>query len=241
MPSEIAKEMPSEIAYDIQHAPAYASLRVQLQAGQTVMVESGAMAAMDPWIKMKSKMKGGLMKGLTRLVGGESLFLSEFTAEGKPGELYISPGVPGDVQHYTMTSGKSLMIQSSGFVASSLSVEIDSKFQGFKGFFSGESLFLLKATGMGDIWFSSYGAILEIPVNGVYIVDTGYIVAFEDSLNYDVEVMGGLSFKSLRTSMFGGEGLVCRFTGQGRLWIQSRHLASLINFINPFRPVKSSD
>ena len=96
MPSEIAKEMPSEIAYDIQHAPAYASLRVQLQAGQTVMVESGAMAAMDPWIKMKSKMKGGLMKGLTRLVGGESLFLSEFTAEGKPGELYISPGVPGE-------------------------------------------------------------------------------------------------------------------------------------------------
>ena len=98
-----------------------------------------------------------------------------------------------------------------------------------KGFFSGESLFLIKASGNGDIWFSSYGAILEIPVNGSYIVDTGYIVAFEDTLNYNVEMLGGLSFKSLKTSIFGGEGLVCRFSGQGKLWIQTRHLGSLIN------------
>ncbi|MDX2212413.1 MAG: TIGR00266 family protein [Oculatellaceae cyanobacterium bins.114] len=229
----------SEIAYTIEHSPAYASLQLQLQANQTVLVESGAMAAMDAWIKMKSKVRGGLMKGLGRMLGGESLFLSEFTSEGKPGELYVSPGVPGDIQHYYL-EGNSLMVQSSGFVAASPSVEMDTKFQGFKGFFSGESLFLLKATGRGDIWFSSYGAILEIPVSGDYVVDTGYIVAFEDTLNYKVEVLGGLSFKSLRTSIFGGEGLVCRFSGTGKLWVQSRQLSSFINFVNPFRPVKSN-
>jgi uncharacterized protein (TIGR00266 family) len=227
------------ITYEIEHAPAYASLKLSLKANQMVLVESGAMAAMDAHIRMKSKVKGGLMKGLGRMFGGESLFISEFTAEGRPGELYLSPGVPGDVQHYEL-NGNSLMVQSSGFVACSPTVEIDTKFQGFKGFFSGESLFLLKATGTGDFWFSSYGGVLEIPVDGSYVVDTGYVVAFEDSLSYNVEMIGGLSFKGLKTGIFGGEGLVCRFSGRGRLWIQSRQLYPLINFLNAFRPVKSS-
>lgn len=230
----------NEIAYDIEHSPAYASLRIDLQANQTVVVESGAMAAMDPWIKMKSKTRGGLMKSIGRMLAGESLFLSEFTAQGRAGQLYVSPGIPGDVQHYYL-NGNGLMVQSSGFVASSSTVEIDTKFQGFKGFFSGESLFLLRATGNGDIWFSSYGAIVEIPVTGEYVVDTGYIVAFEDTLNYKVEMIGGLSFRALRTGILGGEGLVCRFSGRGRLWVQSRQLYNLINFLDFFRPTKSSE
>ncbi|MDA0268852.1 MAG: TIGR00266 family protein [Cyanobacteria bacterium] len=230
----------SEIAYEVNHAPAYASLILNLSAGQMVVVEAGAMAAMDSWIAMKSKMKGGLMKGVGRMLGGESLFLSEFTAQGKPGKLYLSPGVPGDVCHYQLDGSKGLMVQSSGFIAASPTVNLDTKFQGFKGFFSGESLFLLKTTGTGDLWFSSYGAIIEVPVRGNYVVDTGYIVAFEDSLEYNVEMLGGLSFKGLRTGILGGEGLVCRFSGEGRVWIQSRQLYNLVNFITPFRPVKSN-
>lgn len=230
--------MTNQIDYTIEHSPSYASLRLDLKKNETVFVESGGMAAMDSCIKMKSKVQGGLMKGIGRMLGGESLFVSEFTAEGKPGQLFVSPGVPGDIQHYYL-DGNSLMVQSSGFVASSPTVTIDTKFQGFKGFFSGESLFLIKASGTGDFWFSSYGAIVEVPVDGDYVVDTGYIVAFEDTLNYKVEMMGGLSFKSLRTGILGGEGLVCRFQGQGRLWVQSRNLFPLLNFLNPFRPVKS--
>jgi uncharacterized protein (TIGR00266 family) len=98
----------------------------------------------------------------------------------------------------------------------------------------------LRATGQGDIWFSSYGAIVEIPVDGDYVVDTGYIVAFEDSLSYDVELLGGLSFKGLKTGILGGEGFVCRFRGQGSLWIQSREIFGLLNFLNAFRPTKSN-
>ncbi|HLO49780.1 MAG TPA: TIGR00266 family protein [Kamptonema sp.] len=232
--------MKNEIDYTIEHSPSYASLRLDLKANETVFVESGAMAAMDSCIKMKSKVQGGLMKGIGRMLGGESLFISEFTAQGKPGQLFVSPGVPGDIQHYYL-NGNSLMVQSSGFVASSPNITIDTKFQGVKGFFSGESLFLIKATGKGDFWFSSYGAIVEIPIDGDYVVDTGYIVAFEDTLNYNVEMMGGLSFKSLKTGILGGEGLVCRFQGQGRLWVQSRNLFPLLNFLNPFRPVKSNN
>lgn len=225
--------------YAIDHSPAYASLRMNLVANQSITVEAGAMAAMDTNITMKSKMRGGILKSVGRMLGGESLFLSEFTAQNKSGELLISPGVPGDVCHYAISSGRSLFLQSSGFVACDPSLEIDTKFQGFKGFFSGESLFLVKMSGDGDVWFSSYGAIVEIPVNGSYLVDTGYVVAFEDSLNYNVELLGGLSRKGLKTSIFGGDGLVCRFSGQGRLWIQTRHVGPLVNFLHAFRPVKS--
>ncbi|MDV2992337.1 MAG: hypothetical protein N4J56_001991 [Chroococcidiopsis sp. SAG 2025] len=97
------------ITYKIEHSPAYASLQLDLKANETVLVESGAMAAMDSWIKMKSKMKGGVMKGIGRMVGGESLFMSEFTAEGRAGQLFLSPGVPGDIQHYYL-DGNGLML-----------------------------------------------------------------------------------------------------------------------------------
>jgi uncharacterized protein (TIGR00266 family) len=229
----------SNFNFRLENNPAYTSLIVKLPPNQTLLVESGAMAAMDANITMKSKMRGGLAKGIGRMFSGESLFISEFTAEKTPGEIYISPGVPGDVTHYQLTGEKSLMVQSSGFVAASTTVNLDTKFQGLKGFFTGESIFFLKASGSGDFWFSSYGAIIEIPVDGDYIVDTGYIVAFEDTLSYNVEMIGGLSFRSLRTGIFGGEGLVCRFRGQGKLWVQSRNLFPLLNFLYPYRPVSS--
>ena len=232
--------MSTEIRYEIEHSPAYGSLKLRLNPNQTALVEPGAMAAMDSCIKMKAKAKGGLGKGIGRMLGGESFFVSEFTAEGKPGDLYVSPGVPGDIQYYRLDGSNGIMVQSSGFVASSTGVNIDSKFQGLKGFFSGESLFLLKATGNGDLWFSSFGAILEIPIAGSYVVDTGYIVAFEDTLNYSVEAINGLSFRGLKTGIFGGEGLVARFSGSGRLWVQSRNVYSFVNFLHPFRPAKSN-
>ena len=86
----------------------------------------------------------------------------------------------------------------------------------------------------------SYARILEIEVSENYIVDTSYIVAFEDSLNYNVELIGGLSFNNLLTGVFGGEGLVCRFSGNGRLWIQTRAMNPLLNFLHPFRPVSNN-
>jgi uncharacterized protein (TIGR00266 family) len=234
--------MSTAISFKTEHAPAYAALILQLPANQTVLVEAGAMASMDSHIQMKSKMKGGVLKSVGRMFGGESMFISEFTAIGKAGELTLSPGVPGDVTHYSIqsNSNKGLIIQSSGFVACAPTVNLDTKFQGLKGFFSGESLFMVKASGDGDIWFSSYGGIIEIPVDGNYIVDTGYIVAFEESLSYSVEMIGGLGWKKLKTGIFGGEGLVCRFSGKGRLWVQTRHIGPLLNFLNAFRPVSSN-
>ncbi|MEO0949542.1 MAG: TIGR00266 family protein, partial [Cyanobacteria bacterium J06641_5] len=217
--------------YDLQHSPSYAQLDVHLRPEQSILVEASAMAAMDANLQMKSRLKGGLLKGLGRALAGESLFINEFTAQRQQGTLHIAPAIPGDVRHYALDGQMGLIVQSGGFVACSPTIELETKFQGVKGFFSGESIFMLRASGRGDLWFSSYGGILEIPISGEYVIDTGYIVAFEDTLDYGVEMISGLSFRGLRTGLLGGEGLVCRLRGQGRAWIQARHLFNLLNFL----------
>ena len=125
-------------------------------------------------------------------------------------------------------------------MAHSDGVEVTGKWQGAKGFFSGEGLVLLKASGQGDIFFNSYGAIIQIDVTGDFMVDTGYIVAFEDTLSYSVTVLPGLRGGGFKRLFFSGEGLVCRFQGQGKLWIQTRYASPYLSWINQFRPTKNN-
>jgi uncharacterized protein (TIGR00266 family) len=219
----------NELDYRIDCRPDFAFLTVQLPAGRTVRVEASAMASMDPHLRMKTRARGGL----GRLLTGESLFVNEFTADGGPGEICIAPGSPGDLAHYLLR-GDELFLQSSSFVASGMDVTVETKWQGMmRGFFSGESLFLIRCSGRGDLWFNTYGAMLEIEVSGQYVVDTGHIVAFTGGLDYSVQSVGG--YKSL---FFSGEGLVCSFEGEGKVWVQSRQIPALASWTWPFRPQK---
>jgi uncharacterized protein (TIGR00266 family) len=206
--------------------PDYSLLSVKIPSGQTLKVEASAMASMDTNISMKTRFKGGF----SRLFTGESLFINEFTAQNGDGEIKIAPGAPGDMLHYFLNN-ETIFIQSSGYVASSMAVDLNMKWQGFKGFFSGEGLFLVKCTGTGDLWLNSYGGIMEVDVRDSYVVDTGHIVAFTEGLTYRVKSVGG--YKSFFLS---GEGLVCQFTGQGKVWIQSRKVQPFAGWIHPFRP-----
>jgi uncharacterized protein (TIGR00266 family) len=215
--------------HTILNRPDFAFLYVQIPANQMLRVESSAMATMTPNLKMKTKLKGGL----GRFVTGESIFTNEFTAQGADGEIGIAPSTPGDMEHVRL-KGQTLYLQNSAFVAATPGVNVESKWQGLaKGFFSGESLFLIRCSGDGDLWFNTYGAMIPIDVNGTYVVDTSYMVAFTDGLQYQVGSVGG--YKSLFLS---GEGLVCRFTGQGRVWVQTRQAPALASWVHPFRPVK---
>lgn len=220
-----------EFVYKIDCKPDYAFLNVQIPAGKTLKVEASAMASMDTNIVMKTRFKGGFSRFLT----GESVFINEFTAENGNGEINIAPGPPGDLEHVYIDNG-TIFLQGSAFVASGMDVVTETKFQGLvKTFFSGQSMFLIKCSGRGDLWFNAYGGIIEIDVNGDYVVDTGYIVAFTEGLDYAVTRVGG--YKSL---FFSGEGLVCRFQGQGKVWIQTRQVPKFASFLDPFRPVERS-
>jgi uncharacterized protein (TIGR00266 family) len=216
--------------YTIEGRPDYAFLTVQIPANQTLKVEASAMATMDTHLEMKTKLKGGLGRFLT----GESLFLNEFTAATVAGEIGIAPGTPGDLVHQYI-DGQTIFIQNSAFVAATMGVTLETKWQGMlKGFFSGESFFLIRASGKGDIWFNSYGAIIEIDIEDDYVVDTSNIVAFTEGLEYQITKVGG--YKSL---FFSGEGFVCRFTGKGKVWIQTRNAQAFTSWAHYFRPVGS--
>jgi uncharacterized protein (TIGR00266 family) len=219
--------MENTFEHYMEGQPDYALLTVKIPSGKTLKVEASAMATMDTNLKMKTKMKGGL----GRLLTGESIFINDFTAENGDAEIKIAPSSPGDLVHYAMNGNETFYLQSSAFVASAPSVTVNSKWQGFKGFFSGAGLFLAQVSGQGDLWFNSFGGILEIDVKDSYVVDTGNIVAFTGGLQYQVTRFGG--YKSL---FFSGEGLVCRFSGEGKVWIQTRKPGPMASWAYPFRP-----
>ena len=220
---------PHEHEFRVECKPDFAFLTVQLAAGQTLNVEAAAMATMSTNMEMKTKIGGGF----ARMLSGESIFINEYTAQGGPGEIGIAPGSPGDMTHVFMDGGERIFLQSSAFVASGPNVDCDFKWEGCRGFFGGEGFILMQCSGKGDLWFNTYGALIEIPVDGDYVVDTGFVVAFTSGLDYSVESVGGL--KSL---FFSGEGLVSRFHGQGKLWIQTRHPGAFAAWTWPYRPEK---
>jgi uncharacterized protein (TIGR00266 family) len=225
------------MTFEIKSSPDFAIIDCTLADGESVVAESGAMVSMSSNIKMKTQARGGMFAAAKRkFLGGESIFQNTFTATGGEGQVMLAPGCPGDVISFELDEGRSLMIQSSAYVAATPDVVLDTKWGGVKGFFSGTGMFLLKATGPGTVFVASYGAVYPKKVDGEYIVDTDHIVAFQDSVEYSITKVGGI--KSL---FFGGEGLVAKFSGTGMVYAQTRSPGQLAGFLHPFRPVKNNN
>lgn len=224
--------------FEISQRPDFSILKIELPQGKKVHAEPSAMVSMTPSVHLEAGFKGGLGSSLGRMLGGESLIINTFTAQDGPGEVMFAGGAAGDIAHKPL-NGNSIYLQRGAYMLSSEGVEVSGKWQGAKGFFSGEGLVLLKASGTGDLFFNSYGAILPIDVSGSFIVDTGYIAAFEDTLQYRVTALPGLrAGGKIKSFIFGGEGLVCQFSGSGRVWVQTRQVSSFLSWANPFRPTK---
>jgi uncharacterized protein (TIGR00266 family) len=225
------------VDFDILARPDYAALRVRLPQGAEFFAEPSAMATMDPGITIQSGFKGGLMQSVTRAFAGESMIVNTYRAE-RAGEVVLAPGAPGEVLHYPLRGG-SIMLQRGGYLAHSPGVQVAAQWGGARGFFSGAGLVLLKASGQGDVFFSTFGALIEVDVSGGYYVDTGYVVGFEDTLSYQVMPLPGLGVGAqIKSFLFGGEGLVARFSGQGKVWIQTRTINPFLRFVYPYRPVR---
>lgn len=203
---------------EISCRPVHSIARVSLDAGESVVAESGAMVATSTNVGIQTS-GGGLKKGLKRLFGGEAFFRNTFTANGGPGDVWLAQKLCGDMTTLDVAAGREWFIQSSAFVASSPGVEVDTKVGGFRGFFSGAGMFVLKAHGAGPCVVGGFGALHEVEVDGTYVVDTGHLVAWEAGLQYTVGKSGG----GWVSSFLSGEGLVCHFSGRGRLWTQTRN------------------
>ncbi|MDA1266064.1 MAG: TIGR00266 family protein [Planctomycetota bacterium] len=208
--------------------PDYGELKVDLGAGETILIEGGAMSRMTTSMDMRSRIMGGILSGLMRKVfGGESLFVGEYGG-ASGGELALSPSLPGTVCHRRL-DGDELFLTAGSFLACTPGVTLKTRFGGFRALFSGEGAFLLRALGTGDLWFNAYGAVMERDLDGELTVDTGHVVGWEPGIEYSIGGMGGL-----KSTLFSGEGLTMKFRGQGKIWLQSRNLPATAGWLSPF-------
>jgi uncharacterized protein (TIGR00266 family) len=209
--------------------PDFGHLKMRLDSGDSVYVESGAMSAMDDNIDVQIKMLGGFLPSLARkLLAGESLLVGHYSSSAADQRLSVSPAIPGQVMHKKM-QGDTYMMQAGSFMACTDGVNLGTVFGGIKAIFSGEGMFFLKVTGNGDLWYNAYGSIVERQVEGDLIVDTGHVVAWEPSLNWEITGMG-----NLMSTIFSGEGLVIKFSGHGKVWLQTRSLGGLANWLRGY-------
>ncbi len=226
----------------IEYGPSFAWLRINLAPGETIEAEAGAMVTKTPDLGMSTHLNAGnkagffgkvmaILVALARKVfGGETMFINRFGgAHG--GEVLLAPSLSGPIWHRRMQAGqRSLLVQAGSYLASTGNIETKMRWAGLRGLFGGEGLFFLESQGDGDLFINSYGGIQEIDVEGGYIVDTGHIVAFESSLDFKIKGAG----QGLKSLFLSGEGLVCEFSGRGKLYIQSRNLGALVGWLSPF-------
>ncbi len=219
----------------VRQGPAFGVARLNLVGGEPVRVEAGAMMAMSSGVTLEAKAEGGIMKSLKRAaLGGESFFISTYTAPAQGGFVDVAARLPGDVSLLQVVPGRAMFISKGSWLANEASVTIDTQWGGFKNMFGGEGGFILRAEGQGKVVFACYGAleVWDLAPGQTLTVDTGHMVAYEDSVQMAIrKATGGLvqTFKS-------GEGLVFDFAGPGKVWTQTRNPAELQSWIMSFVP-----
>ncbi len=227
----------ADVRTEITYSPAFAMATLHLDPNESVRAEAGAMMAMTPGVDIATSTQGGILKGLRRSVlGGESFFMNTFTSTGANESIVVAPALPGDIITWPIAETP-VYLQSGSYLASSGSVDIDSKWGGAKTFFSKEGLFMLKCTGQGELVVSSYGAIhtLELAAGQTYTVDTGHMVGWQEGVSYQVRKAG-----NWKSTVLGGEGFVVELTGPGRAYIQTRSPESFIDWLAPKLPSQRS-
>ena len=188
------------------------------------------MMAMSTGVELSAKAEGGVMKSIKRAaLGGESFFVSTYMAPSQGGWVDVAARLPGDITSYGVQPGQALFVSKGSWVASEQSVEIITKWGGFKNMFGSEGGFILRAEGNGQVVFACYGAleVWNLQAGQHITVDTGHMVAYEESVQMSIrKATGGMvqSFKS-------GEGLVFDFEGPGRVWTQTRNPNELLGWI----------
>jgi uncharacterized protein (TIGR00266 family) len=195
---------------------------IGLDPGEIVQAEAGAMMFMEDGIEMDAEMQGGLMGGVKRMVSGESLFVSKFAnhGAGKKRVAFAAP-YPGKIIPVELSETGPMICQRDAYLCSAYGIEITvtlTRKLG-AGFFGGEGFILQRLSGDGLAFIHAGGTILrrELGAGESLNVDTGCLVAFQESVAYDIKMVGGI-----KTAFFGGEGLFyARLTGPGIVYIQT--------------------
>ena len=221
-------------------------VEIELDPNETVIAEAGSMLFMEDGIQFETKMGDGsqpdqgflgkLLQAGSRMVMGESLFMTHFTNRGvgKRKVAFAAP-YPGTVMPINLAqiNGNTLIVQKDGFLCAALgtrlSIQFNQKFGA--GLFGGEGFILERIQGDGMAFVHAGGVVIERQLNNETLrVDTGCVVAFEPQISFDVQRAG-----NLRSMVFGGEGIfLATLRGTGRVWIQSMPISKLIQRLAPW-------
>ena len=223
-------------------------VEIELDPGETVIAEAGAMNYVEPEIVFEARMGDGStpnegMMGKLLAVGkraltGESIFMTHFTHGGSSGKrraAFASP-YPGKIIPVDLAAlGGQLICQKDAFLcaAKGTQVTIDFSMKLGRGFFGGEGFVLQKLLGDGKVFFHAGGTIIEKELNGETLrVDTGCLAAFGPGISYDIERAG-----NLKSMFFGGEGLyLATLSGHGKVWLQSLPFSRLADRVLRYAP-----
>jgi len=207
------------------------ALQVDLRQGEELYAEAGAMLFMGPGIDLQARMQGGIMKGLMRkFLAGESMFMSVFRCDAPTGRLALANPIAGKIFPIEL-KGTTVLAERNAYLAAignvDLSIAFTKRFGA--GLFGGEGFILQKISGQGLLFLHAGGNMLEFDLApGEQLrVDTGCIVAFGESVTYDIQFVGGF-----RNALFGGEGLFyATLTGPGHVVLQTLPFSRLANRI----------
>lgn len=216
--------------YEIKYKPSYSMLVVNLEQGESITAEAGAMTYMNPNIEPKTRKREKSLLGSIGLtiLGRQSFWVNDYIAATGPGEVAFVSAPVGDIETLEVKPNQGYIVQKAAYIASTETVDLDVKWEGFtKGLF-GQGLFMLKAKGNGLLFINTFGAIDKHTVKAgqTLIVDNFHLVAFSDSCNYKVTKFGGL-----KETLLGGEGLVTQITGPGDVYIQTKNLREFVEWL----------
>ena len=214
---------------EIHGGAAFSYVHVDLEPGEEVTTESDAMSSMDADVDLTSRPNGGLVAALLKkLLGEETFFISRFrNNQDATRRVTLVQPTPGESRCKELNDD-AIFLQPGAFLAATEGVKLGLKWAGFVSWIAREGLFRLIVSGTGKVWYGAYGKLLEKDIDGEYIVDTSHLVAYDPSVTLKLQLAGGLF-----SSFFGGEGLVTRVQGKGKVVVQTRSISGLVGWVNP--------
>ena len=209
--------------YAIEHGPAFATLDLFLDEGESIHAEPDAMLSMSSGIEISAKIAGnadgGLLRGVKSMIAGERFFSAIFTAQDDAQELTLAPAAVGEIVALELgETGDS--IAGGAYLASAPEVRVELVYGGIKGWLAKKGFFLVHVSGAGLVFLAGHGAIRRrrLAADETFIIDNSFLVAFEDTVTYELVTAG----QNLRATVMSGEGLINRYTGPGELIYQTR-------------------
>lgn len=219
------------------------AIEFTLQPNEAVIADSGELSWMSDSIQLRTTTQAGGGKGLfgalKRVVGGGTLFMTEYKAVGAPGELTFATKMPGSILPIHIEPGNAYKVHQHGFLAGTPGVEVTADVQkGIRaGLFGGEGFILQWLRGSGSAWIGLSGEVVikDLQPGESIRVHPGHVGMFEERVNFSIVTIPGIANK-----IFGGDGLfLARLQGPGRIWLQTLPIPNLAHALIPYMPFKN--